>query len=381
MANSLYQFQETQCVHTGHRPDAQKPSVTSDLVLSTVFEHGESGFGERPLGYSRHANPNRTELEQLMAVLESGAAAAAFSSGAAAISTVLQALKPGDEVLVSDDVYSGTRAILSEIISRWGLKFRYVPPEVMLDVATVETTLLWLETPSNPLLRVCDIRSITEFARSRGIRTIVDNTWATPFLQQPLVLGADLVLHSATKYLGGHSDILGGVVVSKEQDDFFKQIRTIQTFGGAVMSPFDAWLLRRSIKTMPLRVERQCENAMELAVFLEAHPNVARVYYPGLASHPQRDLVRTQMKAPGAMISFQVQGGKAEALKTVASSRLIIRATSLGGVESTWEQRASSEGPLSGTPHNLIRFSVGVEHIEELKQDLEQALEKGRKTS
>jgi cystathionine gamma-synthase len=369
---------ETTCIHTAWRPDASHPSVTPDLTLSTVFEHGAGGFGERSLGYSRHANPNRTQLESVLASLESAAACAAFSSGAAAITAVFQALKPGDDVLISDDVYSGTRAIANLIMTQWQLRIRYVQPENMLAEVTPATRLLWLETPSNPMLRIADIKSIATAARARSILTLVDNTWATPLLQQPLLLGADLVVHSATKYLGGHSDILGGAVLAADAEGIFKQIRIIQTFGGAVPSPFDCWLLVRSIKTLPLRLERQVANAQRIASFLEGHPLVEKVFYPGLASHPNFDLAQTQMRGPGAMISFQVKGGRAEALKTVGASKLIIHATSLGGVESTWEQRATSEGPLSQTPQNLIRLSVGAEYAEDLIEDISQALLAGQ---
>jgi cystathionine gamma-synthase len=317
-------------------------------------------------------------LESVLASLESAAACAAFSSGAAAITAVFQALKPGDEVLISDDVYSGTRAIANLIMTQWQLHIRYVQPENMLAEATPATRLLWLETPSNPMLRIADIKSIATAARARGILTLVDNTWATPLLQQPLLLGADLVVHSATKYLGGHSDILGGAVMAADVEGIFKQIRIIQTFGGAVPSPFDCWLLVRSIKTLPLRLERQVANAQRIASFLEGHPLVEKVFYPGLASHPNYDLAQTQMRGPGAMISFQVKGGRAEALKTVGAAKLIIHATSLGGVESTWEQRATSEGPLSQTPQNLIRLSVGAEHVEDLMADISQALQAGQ---
>jgi cystathionine gamma-synthase len=228
------------------------------------------------------------------------------------------------------------------------------------------------------MLRIADIKSIATAARARSILTLVDNTWATPLLQQPLLLGADLVVHSATKYLGGHSDILGGAVLAADAEGIFKQIRIIQTFGGAVPSPFDCWLLVRSIKTLPLRLERQVANAQRIASFLEGHPLVEKVFYPGLASHPNYDLAQTQMRGPGAMISFQVKGGRAEALKTVGASKLIIHATSLGGVESTWEQRATSEGPLSQTPQNLIRLSVGAEYAEDLIEDISQALLAGQ---
>jgi cystathionine gamma-synthase len=366
---------ETVAIHGGYRPDANHSSVTPDLITSTVFEHGPAGFGERPLAYSRHANPNRLQLEKVLTSLEHAYGTATFSSGVAAVSAVFQSLKPGDEVLISDDVYSGTRSVASLIMAQWGLTFRYVAPNLMPDVSTAATRLFWLETPSNPLLRVADIEAIAAAGHKKGILTIVDNTWATPVLQQPLTLGADLVLHSATKYMGGHSDILSGAVMARENSAIFQQIRTIQAFGGAVPAPFDCWLLLRSLKTMPLRVERQCENAMEIAEFLEQHPQVEGVYYPGLPSHPQYEIAKKQMRAPGAMISFLVKGGKEAALRTVSSSEMIIHATSLGGVESTWEQRATSEGPASTTPPNLIRLSVGAEHVDDIKTDLEHALE------
>jgi cystathionine gamma-synthase len=291
--------------------------------------------------------------------------------------SVLQALSPGDHVLAPDDAYHGTSRLLREVFERWGLGVTFAD---MTDLAQVraacrpETRLVWVETPSNPLLKITDIAGVAALAHEVGARCVVDNTWATPILQRPLALGADLVMHSTTKYLGGHSDVLGGAVVTRVEDDFFARIRHVQVTGGAVAAPFDCWLVLRGIRTVPYRMRAHSENALRVATFLGDHPAIAAVHYPGLESHPGHELALRQMKLPGGMISLQVHGGRDRALAVAARTRLFTRATSLGGPESLIEHRASMEGPETRTPENLLRLSIGLEHPDDLIADLSQAL-------
>ncbi len=367
--------QETIAIHSGLEPEAAHRDVVPPIHKSTIFEHG----GEDASGswtYTRNGNPNRRQLEQQLTNLENGEDAAAFSSGVAATSAVFQALDPGDHVLAPNDVYHGTRQLLNEVMVRWGLEVDYVD---MTDLAAIEdgirenTRLLWVETPSNPMLLITDIASVCELA-GEGAAVCVDNTWPTPVNQRPLEMGAELVVHSTTKYLGGHSDLLGGAVITRDQNELFKRVRDIQGIAGAVPSPSDCWLLSRSIRTLPYRVRAHNDNARQIAGFLEEHERVKKVYYPGLSSHEGYELVEKQMKGAGGMISFLVDGTEAHTREVVENSKLITPATSLGGVESTWEHRLSSEGEDSQTPANLIRISVGLEHPSDIKDDLSRAL-------
>ena len=370
---------ETLAIHAGRHPDATTGAVAPSPILSTTF--ARDADGEYPHGhlYSRSGNPGRTALETLLAALERGATAAAFASGSAASLAVFQALSPGDHVIAPNDVYHGTRTQLRELLARWGLAHSLVD---LTDLDTVRATitpatrLIWAETPSNPLLKICDIAGLAELARAAGATLVVDSTFATPVIQQPLTLGADLVMHSTTKYLGGHSDVLGGALITRDASDpLFGRIRDLQTKGGAVPSPFDCWLLQRSIATLPLRVRAQTANAQAVAEFLAGHPAVERVHYPGLPGHAGHALARRQMPGGfGAMLSFQVRGDRATALAAVGKVKIFTRATSLGGIESLIEHRASVEGPYSTTPPNLLRVSVGLEHAEDLIADLVQAL-------
>jgi cystathionine gamma-synthase len=369
---------ETLAVHAGHAVDLSTGAVTSPIHLSTTFERAPDGaFHPSGFFYARHGNPNRAALEACVAALEGGAAAAAFASGAAATLGIFQALSPGDHVIAPLDAYHGTIILLRDILGPWGLEATFVD---MADPARVaralrpRTRLVWVETPSNPLLRVSDIAAIAGIARSAGARCAVDNTWATPVLQRPFELGADLVLHSTTKYLGGHCDVLGGVAVSKSGDEFFQRIRNVQIQGGAVAAPFDCWLVVRGIRTLPYRMRGHCENARVVAAFLARHPRVEAVHYPGLPEHPGHPVAAKQMKDFGGMMSFQVRGGKDEALAVAGRLRVITRATSLGGPDTLIEHRASIEPPDKGTPQNLLRLSVGLEHPEDLIGDLTQAL-------
>ena len=368
---------ETLAIHAGRSHDTATGAVAPSPILSTTF--ARDGDGNYPHGhiYTRSSNPGRAALEALLTALENGVAAAAFGSGSAASLAVFQALAPGDHVIAPDDVYHGTRTQLRELLARWGLEHSLVD---LTDLAAVRaalrpnTRLLWAETPSNPLLKIADIRSLAEIARAGGARCVVDSTFATPVLQQPLMLGADLVMHSTTKYLGGHSDVLGGAVIARSEDEFFARIRDFQTKGGAVPSPFDCWLLQRSIATLPLRVRAQSANAEAVAEFLAAHPRVTRVHYPGLPTHPGHALARMQMSGFGAMLSFQIAGGRQAALNVAGRVALFTRATSLGGVESLIEHRASVEGLHTATPQDLLRMSVGLENAEDLIDDLRHAL-------
>ena len=368
---------ETLAVHAGNDVDAATGAVTPPIHLSTTFERAPDGGYPHGHIYSRTSNPNRAALETSLATLEGGAAAAAFASGSAATMSVFQALTPGDAVIAPNDVYHGTAKLLREVLAPWGLTVAFVDMTNLDQVRAAlrpNTRLLWVETPSNPLLKITDIARISELAHAAGARVACDNTWATPILQRPFELGADLVTHATTKYLGGHSDVLGGAVVARENDDFFARIRLIQTSGGAVPSPFDCWLIMRGIRTVPYRMRAHSDNALRVAIFLSEHPAIAAVYYPGLSAHPGHDIAARQMALPGGMLSFQVHGDRERALAVAAKARLFTRATSLGGPESLIEHRASVEGPQTRTPENLLRLSIGLEHPDDLIEDLAQAL-------
>jgi cystathionine gamma-synthase len=368
---------DTVAIHGAHGPDASTGAVAPPIHLSTTFERAADGSLPHGYSYARDANPNRVALERVLAALEGGAAAAAFASGQAATMAVFQALAPGDHVVLPASVYYGTRRLMDEVFARWGLTSTSVDmrdPANVADALRAETRLVWVETPSNPLLAVTDIARVAELAHSAAARCVVDNTWATPFGQRPLQLGADAVMHSTTKYLGGHGDVMGGALVTRVEDEFFARIRTMQTAGGAIAAPFDCWLVVRGIKTLSHRVRAHSANAMAAARFLEAHPAVAVVHYPGLPSHPGHAVASRQMTAFGGMVSVQVRGGRAEALAVAARVRLFTRATSLGGPESLVEHRASVESPGSGTPDNLLRLSIGLEHVDDIVADLAGAL-------
>ena len=369
---------ETLAVHAGHRPDPATGAVTPPIHLSTTFERAPDGTFPSGYVYGRDANPNRRSLQESLAALEGGAAAAAFASGMAATSAVFQALEPGDHVIVPDDSYYITRKLLQEVFARWRLEHTAVD---LTDLAAVEravrpaTRLIWVETPSNPLIRITDNAAIVALARRAGARVACDNTWATPMLTRPLELGADLVMHSTTKYLGGHSDVLSGALVTLTDDELFHRIRTVQIAGGAVAAPFDCWLLLRGIRSLPYRMQAHCQHAAAVAQFLALHPAVARVHYPGLASHRGHPIAVRQMKAFGGMLSFEVRGERAEALAVAARLELVTRATSLGGPETLIEHRASVEGAHTRAPESLLRMSVGLEHPDDVIADLAQALE------
>lgn len=368
---------ETLAVHAGHAVDPTTGAVTIPIHLSSTFERSpDLGYVAGHV-YTRTSNPNRDSVEQSLSQLESGAAAIAYASGSAATMSVFQVLAPGDHVLAPDDAYFGTLRQLREIFATWGLESDVVD---MTDIAAVKramrptTKIVWVETPSNPLVRVVDIARIAGLAHDAGARCVVDNTWATPVLQLPLKLGADLVMHSTTKYLGGHSDLLGGALVAREDDDFVARLRALQKLGGAVPSPFDCWLLLRGIRTLPWRMRAHCDNAGLVAAFLESHPKVEAVHYPGLKSHAGHEIAKLQMDDFGGMLSVQIRGGQDAALAFANRLTLFTRATSLGGPESLIEHRASVEGPATKAPPNLLRVSVGLEHPDDLIEDLDRAL-------
>jgi cystathionine gamma-synthase len=368
---------ETRAVHAGQRIDASTGAVAPPIHPSTTFERDPDGGYPRGYLYARLGNPNRDALEQCLAELEGGGAAAAFASGMAATAAIFQALAPGDHVIISNDVYHGTARLVREQMVPWGLQATFVD---MADLGELRravrptTRLVWVETPSNPMLRVTDIAGVAEIVRETRALTACDNTWATPVLQRPLELGADLVMHSTTKYLSGHSDITGGAVVARQSEGFFERVRKVQVDAGAVPAPFDCWLLLRSIRSLPYRVRAHADHAFRVATFLSEHPRVESVHYPGLPKHPGHDIAARQMAAFGGMASVQVKGGREAALAVAARVKLFTRATSLGGVESLIEHRASVEGPKTRTPDNLLRLSIGLEHPDDLIEDLSQAL-------
>lgn len=368
---------ETVAVHAGHEIDPTSGAVMPPIQLSTTFERNRDGSYTDNNVYSRSGNPNRKALETCLALLEGGQVALAFASGLAAVTALFQALATGDHIIVPGDVYFGTGKVARELFGPWGLACTTVDMTDLDQVAAAmrpNTKLIWVETPSNPLLKITDIAAISALAHYHGARCVVDNTLPSPICQRPLAHGADLVMHSTTKYLGGHSDLTGGALIGREDDSFFQRIRLIQQLGGAVPSPFDCWLLRRSISTLPYRMRGHCENAQKLAAFLVTHPAVAAVYYPGLAEHPGHALAQKQMSGFGGLLSILVQGDAARALAVAGRVQLFTQATSLGGVESLIEHRYSVEGPASRTPSTLLRLSIGLENVEDLIADLDRAL-------
>lgn len=368
---------ETLAVKTGMDPDRANRAIASPITLSTTFERGEDGSYPGGFDYSRSGNPNRAALEAALAALEGGPEAVAFPSGMAATFSVIFSLSPGDHVVAADDAYYGTGVLLRESFAERGIEASFVD---MTDLDAVRsamrsnTRLAWMETPSNPLIRISDIEAIAGIAREGGAISCCDNTWATPLLQRPLDLGMDLVMHSTTKYFGGHSDVTGGAVIVREGGETLEALRKIQKDGGLVPSPFDAWLTRRGLESLAARMAMHCANAMELARFLDAHPRVERVHYPGLEDDPGHALAARQMSDFGGMLSFDVVGGREEAFAVAANVKVIARATSLGGTHSLIEHRASVEGPMTRAPENLLRMSVGLEHVDDLKEDLDRAL-------
>jgi len=367
---------ETLAVHAGHTIDPATGAVATPIHLSTTFERDVEGTYSRGFMYTRNNNPNRQALERGVSMLEGGETAAAFASGTAAAMALFQTLAPGDHVLAHVDAYYGTTRLLREIFLRWGLDVNFID---MSDLSAVKnalrpkTKLAWMETPSNPLLKIVDLAAVAEIVHEKGALCVCDNTWA-PIIQRPFDLGADLILHSTTKYFGGHCDVLGGIIAAKVENDFFQRIRSIQYEGGAVPSPFDCWLVLRGMRTLPWRMRAHSENAMKVANFLAQHRKVNDVHYPGLSSHPGHEIAAHQMSMFGGMLSFEVRNGRDAAMSVAAKTNIFTRATSLGGLESLIEHRASIEGPGTTSPEGLLRLSIGLENADDLIEDLDQAL-------
>ncbi|WP_432711636.1 trans-sulfuration enzyme family protein [Pedobacter sp.] len=367
---------ETIAIHSGNIILSATGDVTPAISLSTTFTRNEEGGYTGGHMYSRVSNPNRNALETVLAALEKGEEACAFSSGNTAGMTLFQALDPGSHIIAPDDMYWGFKKQL-QFIFKDTLTIDFID---LTDATAIEahikpnTVMIWVETPSNPLLKITDLTAISAICKKHQLMLACDSTFASPCLQNPIALGADVVMHSTTKYIGGHSDVLGGALITAKKDAFWEKIRNIQQIGGAVSAPFDCFLLLRSIKTLAYRMRGHCANGMALAQFLEKHPQVEAVYYPGLPSHPQHEIAKQQMSDFGGMLSILVKGGAEEASKVVNKVELFAQATSLGGVESLIEHRASVEGPDTKTPQNLIRISAGLEHIDDLIADLDQAL-------
>lgn len=369
---------QTICAHAGATPDPHTGAVTIPLYFSSTFHYPPTG--EYPTGdiYSRESNPTRTALERTLTQLELGEDAAAFSSGSAAASAVFQSLRPGDHLIINFDAYAGIRAMLKDIFMPWGLEVTFADLSDLKNLPALiksNTKLVWTESPTNPQLRIVDLTELMAICKQHRIKVAVDNTFATPALQNPIALGADIVMHSTTKYLGGHSDLTGGALISAKKDEQWERIRHIQHIQGAVAAPFDCWLLMRGIRSFVPRMMQHVSNARVVAEFLAQHPRVDSVLYPGLASHTGHEIAKKQMSGFGAMVSFLVKGSKMDAIKVAQRVRVFTNATSLGGTESLLEHRKSVEGPDSPTPDNLIRLSVGIEDVNELIADLKQALE------
>ncbi len=374
---------ETLAIHAGQKPDPVHGAVMQPIVLSSTFAQPEPG---KPLryDYSRSGNPTREALESCLAALEGGSFGFAFASGCAAATTLLHTLKPGDHVVCGDDVYGGTYRLFKHVLEPFGVHASFVDlsrEQALSSALRPETRMIWLESPTNPMLRLADIRAVAGIASARQLRLVVDNTFASPVLQSPLRLGADVVLHSTTKYVNGHSDVVGGALVTSDPE-LAKRLRFLQNAMGAVPSPMDCYLVLRGIKTLPLRMERHVQTASELARRLEQQPGVARVHYPGLPSHPQHELARRQMRGPGGIVTVELQGGVPAASAFLRALQYFALAESLGGVESLAEHpaimtHASIPEELrraSGITDGLIRLSVGLEHVEDLWGDLEQGL-------
>ncbi len=369
---------ESLAVHAGAEPDAATGAVATPLHLSTTFQHGPAGERIAGFEYVREGNPNQERLETAIAALEGGAGTLAFASGMAAMTALLDSLPAGAHILYPQDCYTGLRVLATEFLPQRGVSATAVD---MGDIDAVraafraDSRCLWLETPSNPQLRICDIAPLSGLAHEHGAIVACDNTFATPLLQQPLALGADVVMHSTTKYFGGHSDALGGALVFARRDDLFDAVAHRRHITGGVLSPFNAWLTLRGLRSLPARMAWHCRNARAVAEFLAAHPRVEAVNWPGLPSHPNHAVAARQMRDFGGMLSVQIRGGRDAALGFAGKVKLFTNATSLGGCESLIEHRASVEGANPVSPDNLLRLSVGLEHAEDLLADLAQALD------
>ncbi|GAA4666339.1 cystathionine gamma-synthase [Gordonia humi] len=372
----------TKAIHAGWDPDPRTGAVNVPIFASSTFAQDGVGGMRDGFEYARTGNPTRRALEANMAAIEGGAYGRGFSSGMAATDATLRAaLRPGDHIVIPNDAYGGTFRLIDKAFTEWGITYSVAPvvdPDAVAAAMTPQTRLVWIETPTNPLLNVGDIAKLADVAHAGGARLVVDNTFATPYLQQPLSLGADVVLHSTTKYLGGHSDVVGGAIVTNdEQTD--ADIAFLQNGSGGVPGPFDAYLTMRGIKTLSVRMDRHCDNAEKLVEFLSAHKAIDSVLYPGLEGHPGHATAASQMRRFGGMISVQLAGGRQAALDFCAKTEVFTLAESLGGIESLIEHpgamtHASTAGSLLEVPDNLVRLSVGIEDVDDLLADVDQAL-------
>lgn len=372
----------TRAIHAGYRPDAVTGAVNAPIYASSTFAQDGVGGLRSGFEYSRTGNPTRTALEASLAAVEEATFGRAFSSGMAATDCALRALlRPGDHVVIPNDAYGGTFRLIDKVFTLWGLTYTAVPQadlDAVRDAITHDTKLIWVETPTNPLLAIADIAAISELAHQRSAKVLVDNTFASPALQRPLTLGADIALHSTTKYIGGHSDVVGGALLTNDEAtdaDF----GFLQNGAGAVPGPFDAYLTLRGLKTLVLRMQRHTENATRVAEFLAEHPAVSEALYPGLPSHPGHAVAARQMSGFGGMVSARLHGGRQAALELCSRTEVFILAESLGGVESLIEHpgamtHASTAGSLLEVPDDLVRLSVGIEDVDDLIGDLDQAL-------
>jgi cystathionine gamma-synthase len=370
---------ETKAIHAGQDPEPAYGAVNVPIYQTSTYAADRVGRS-KGYDYARTGNPTRTALETCLAALEEGAHGLCFASGMAAETMLLTVLKPGDHVVLGDDVYGGTYRILSKVLQGWGLEFDTVDLtdlDAVRKAVREETRVVWCETPTNPLLKVVDIAAVVDIAHEAGAWLAVDNTFASPYLQRPLALGADVVVHSSTKYLGGHSDAVGGAVVTSN-DELFERLKFLQNAAGAVPGPLDCFLVLRGVKTLALRMEAHCRNARRVAEFLAGHPRVVRTYYPGLSTHPGHDLAARQMRDFGGMVAFELESAE-EATAVCERTTVFFLAESLGGVESLIEHpgrmtHASTAGSPLEVPETLVRLSVGIEHPDDLIEDLAQAL-------
>lgn len=372
----------TRAIHAGYRPDPATGAVNVPIYASSTFAQDGVGGLRGGFEYARTGNPTRAALEASLAAVEEGAFARAFSSGMAATDCALRAmLRPGDHVVIPDDAYGGTFRLIDKVFTRWDVQYtpvRLADLDAVGAAITPRTRLIWVETPTNPLLSIADITAIAELGTDRSAKVLVDNTFASPALQQPLRLGADVVLHSTTKYIGDHSDVVGGALVTNDEE-LDEEFAFLQNGAGAVPGPFDAYLTMRGLKTLVLRMQRHSENACAVAEFLADHPSVSSVLYPGLPSHPGHEIAARQMRGFGGMVSVRMRAGRRAAQDLCAKTRVFILAESLGGVESLIEHpsamtHASTAGSQLEVPDDLVRLSVGIEDIADLLGDLEQAL-------
>jgi cystathionine gamma-synthase len=373
----------TNAIHAGQEPDPTTGAVITPIHQSSTFAQDGVGGLRGGYEYSRSANPTRTALQECLAALEGGRHGIAFGSGMGASDVLLRVLvRPGDHIVIPHDAYGGTFRLVDKVLAAWGVE--YTPVDLgdvdALRAALRPTTkVVWCETPTNPLLSIADIAALADVARSAGARLVVDNTFASPYLQNPLALGADVVLHSTTKYVGGHSDVVGGALVTSD-DELVERLRFTQNSVGSVPGPFDAWLTLRGVKTLAVRMERHSDNAERVAELLAGHRSVEKVLYPGLPGHPGHEVAAKQMRRFGGMMSFTVAGGREAALRVCAATQIFTLAESLGGVESLIEHpgamtHASVAGSALEVPDNLVRLSVGIEDVEDLTEDLRQALD------